>query len=249
MSIRPILLIVAVLLSVSTALRAQEGGDIQAQILYAFQTEDNNSLRDLIQNLAAQVKNDGNNIAMRYHLAHAQYRFGLLSRVRKGGDAAVAFGDCVDELRPALDATVKSAEVLLLQSICYSELADIKSLEGVMLRSKASDRLKEAVKLAPRNPRVVLMSTLPQLARGKPGSAERQHAFAQLQLAAQLFEASSATSIDSPGWGHAEAYMALSHELQLRGDHLGARNWIEKALISAPEYKAAQRQLASLAKP
>ena len=85
------------------------------------------------------------------------------------------------------------------------------------------------------SPRRSLMSTLPQLARGKPGSAERQHAFAQLQLAAQLFEASSATSIDSPGWGHAEAYMALSHELQLRGDHLGARNWIEKALITAPE--------------
>ncbi len=74
-------------------------------------------------------------------------------------------------------------------------------------------------------------------------------AFAELQLAAQLFEQSSGTSIDTPGWGHAEAYLALGRELQARGDHLGARNWIEKSLIAAPDYKAAQRQLALLSKP
>ncbi len=118
-----------------------------------------------------------------------------------------------------------------------------------MLRARASDRLKEAVKSAPRNPRVVLYSAQRELAHAKPATAERQHAFAQLQLAAQLFEASSATSADAPGWGHAEAYMALGHELQLRGDTLGARNWSEKAVIAAPDYKAAQRQLAALTKP
>jgi hypothetical protein len=30
---------------------------------------------------------------------------------------------------------------------------------------------------------------------------------------------------------------------------LGARNWIEKALIAAPDFKMAQRQLALLSKP
>jgi tetratricopeptide (TPR) repeat protein len=233
---------------IGAAASAQEGGDIQARILYAYQTEDNNSLRDLIQNLTTQVNSDGRDVALRYHLAHAEYRFGELLKTHKGPAAETAFSDCIDQLKGALD-TVKSAESLLLQSACYSELGALKSLEGVMLRAHAGDRLREAQKLAPRNPRVVLLSTLPQLNKAKPGSPERQHAFAQLQLAAQLFEASSATSLDSPGWGHAEAYMALGHELLLRGDHLGARNWIEKALIAAPDYKAAQRQLASLAKP
>jgi Tfp pilus assembly protein PilF len=74
----------------------------------------------------------------------------------------------------------------------------------------------------------------------------QQHAFAQLQLAAQLFDGTSATGIDTPGWGHAEAYLALGSQLQARGDQLGARNWIEKSLIAAPDYKAAQRQLALL---
>jgi hypothetical protein len=87
------------------------------------------------------------------------------------------------------------------------------------------------------------------LARSKQNSPEHQVAFAQLQLAAQLFDGSSATRIDTPGWGHAEAYLALGRELILRGDRLGARNWIEKSLIVAPDFKAAQRQQALLARP
>jgi hypothetical protein len=243
------MLLLTVLLSIPFGLRAQEGGDIQAQILYAFQTEDSNSLRDLIQNLNARVKSDEHDVALRYHLAHAQYRVGELSKSAKGSAASSAFGDCIDDLKPALDGTVKSAEVLLLQSACYAELADLKTLEAMVLRARAGERLKEAAKLAPRNPRVVLLSALQEQKQAKPGTPERQHAFAQLQLAAQLFESSSATNIETPGWGHAESYMALSHELQLRGDTLGARNWIEKALLAAPDYKAAQRQRASLTKP
>jgi len=64
--------------------------------------------------------------------------------------------------------------------------------------------------------------------------------------AVQLFDTSSATNLDTPGWGHAEAYLALGRELQSRGDLLGARNSIEKSLIVAPDYKAAQRQLSLL---
>jgi Tfp pilus assembly protein PilF len=52
--------------------------------------------------------------------------------------------------------------------------------------------------------------------------------------------------VDAPGWGHGEAYLELGRQYQARGDLLGARNWIEKALIVAPDYKSAQRQLASL---
>jgi hypothetical protein len=236
------------LLLMAAAAVAQEGGDIQAQILYAYQTEDSNGLVNLIQNLANQVKNDGADAALRYHLAHAQYRFGELSRQRRSREAAAAFSDCIDELKPLLEKNGKSVEALALQSACYSALADLKSLESVLLRSRAAERLQAAFKLAPRNPRVALLRAMQELHDAKPGSAESRHAFAELELAAHLFDESSGTNIDTPGWGHAEAYLALGHELQMRGDHLGARNWIEKSLIAAPDYKAAQRQLALLAK-
>jgi tetratricopeptide (TPR) repeat protein len=236
-------------LCLPAAVHAQQGGDVQAQILYAFQTEDDNSLRDLIQNLSNQVKADPKDLSLRYHLAHAQYRFGQLQKARRAGEAANAFSDCIDELKPAIDDTVKSAESMALQSACYSELADLKSMQAVLLRSRSADRLKAAEKLAPRNPRVLLLAATRELERAKPGSSDRQQAFVRLQLAAQLFDQTPATDIDAPGWGHAEAYLALGRELQSRGDRLGARNWTEKSLIAAPDYKAAQRQLSSMAKP
>ncbi len=243
------IILLTALLSGAAAAQAQEGGDTQAQIDYAYQTEDSNSLENLVQNLDNRVKNDPADSALRYHLAHGQFRFGQLSRERHARGAEAAFSDCIDELKPVIDKDVKSAEGMILQSACYSGLADLKSLEAVLLRSRAADRLKSALKLEPRNPRAVLLSAQQDLRHAKAGSAESQQGFAALQLAAQLFEQSSGTRIDAPGWGHAEAYLALGSELQKRGDHLGARNWIEKALIAAPDYKAAQRQLALLAKP
>jgi hypothetical protein len=81
MPIRNILLTAMLL----TALRvmAQEGGDTQAQIDYAYQTEDGNRLANLIQNLTTRVKDNSADISLRYHLAHAQYRFGQLSGERQ----------------------------------------------------------------------------------------------------------------------------------------------------------------------
>jgi tetratricopeptide (TPR) repeat protein len=148
-----------------------------------------------------------------------------------------------------LEQDVKSVEVLALQSACYSNLVRYKKFEAVLFRSRAADRLRSAFMLAPKNPRVLYLSAIDALARAKPGSPEAGAAFEQLELAAQLFEQTSATTIESPSWGHAEAYLELGRQLELRGDVLGARNWIEKALIVAPDYKAARRQLASLVHP
>jgi tetratricopeptide (TPR) repeat protein len=237
---------VSALLLLATASSAQQGGDLQAQILYAYHTEDTNSLANLIQDMSAQVKADARDATLRYHLAHAQYRRGLLAGLGNAHDAESAFADCIDQLKPVLSQDVKSVEALVLQSACYAGLANHRKIESVLLRSRSDERLNAALSLAPHNPRAVFLSSMDGLRQAKPGTVLRQQAFAQLQLAVQLFDSSSATSIDTPGWGHAEAYLALGRELQSRGDQLGARNWIEKSLIVAPDYKEAQRQLAQL---
>jgi hypothetical protein len=234
------------LLSLAATLGAQEGGDLQAQILYAYQTEDLGELGNLTQRLGNQVKAGGADAALRYHLAHADYRFGLLASRQRRKAAAPAFSDCVDQLKWVLDQDAKSVEALALQSACYRELAKERHLEAVLLRTRADERLKSAVDLAPRNPRVLYLVAMEEQAGSKPNSAQAQQAFATLLEAAQLFEQSSATRADVPGWGHAEAYLALGMQLAARGDVLGARNWIEKSLIVAPDYKAAQKQLAML---
>jgi tetratricopeptide (TPR) repeat protein len=229
-----------------TLLRAQEGGDIQAQILYAYHTEDTNSLTGLIQEMSAKLR-DSDDSALRYHLAHAQYRLGELS-VGSSHRAESAYSDCIDELTPLFRKDVKSAEVLILQGACYGELADLSPIQSVLLRSRAADRLAAAAKLEPRNPRLLLIEATQGLAHSKTDSQRHGEALAQLNMAVNEFDDSSATRPDAPGWGHAEAFLAMGRELQARGDSVGARNWIEKSLLAAPDYKAAQRQLASLGK-
>src|SRR5579863_7785768 len=180
-------LMVWALLPWAPAAWAQQGGDYQAQILYAYQTEDTNSLANLIQDLTAKVKAAGNDASLRYHLAHAQYRRGLLAGTTRAREAETAFADCVDQLKPVLSQDVKSVEALVLQSACYAGLADHRKLESVLLRSRSEERLSAALKLAPSNPRAVFLSSMDGLAYAKPGTAQRQDAFAQLQLAVQLF--------------------------------------------------------------
>lgn len=240
-------LVAAALLLWAAATPAQQGGDLQAQILYAYQSEDGNALANLIQDLTIQARADAGDASLKYHLAHAQYRSGLLAvAAGAGARAEPAFSDCIDELKPLASHDVKSVEALILQSACYAGLADQRKLESVLLRSRSDERLKTALKLAPHNPRAVFLSSMEGLAHAKPGSDEQRRFFAELERAAHLFDQSSATNIDTPGWGHAEAYLALGMQLQSRGDQVGARNWMEKSLIAAPDYKAAQRQLAQL---
>jgi len=239
-------LLVTALALYAQALHAQEGGDVQAQILYAYHTEDTNSLTNLIQTMSAKLKDSPADDALRYHLAHAQYRLGELAAA--GAPGRAAFSECIDDLKPLLKKDVKSAEGMVLQAACYGELAAAGSVQAVLLRARAADRLQQAARMEPRNPRLLLIESTQDLARAKPGSPERQQALAQLNMATQEFDASPATSTDVPGWGHAEAYLAMGRELQTRGDTVGARNWIEKSLLAAPDYKAAQKQLASLEK-
>jgi tetratricopeptide (TPR) repeat protein len=226
--------------------RAQQGGDIEAQILYAFQIEDSNQLTNVAETLNTAMHSNGADAALRYHLAHAQYRLGLLYAAKNPRGVKPALSECIDQLKANLEQDVNSVESLALQSACYSNLARVEKLEAMLLRSRAESRLDAAFKLAPRNPRVVYLMGVEGLARAKPGSDEYARALAQLKLAVQLFEQTSATSVDVPGWGHAEAYLELGRQLESRGDLLGARNWIEKSLLVAPDFKAAQRQRAIL---
>lgn len=229
-------------LLLAAPLMAQQGGDVQAQIVYAFQTEDAVHLHSLRQGLQQQVRGEHPTDAARYHLAHADYRLALLTHGAARSEAAEDLQECVDVLAPMLEREQVSAEVLALQSICYVELAHEKKLQAVFLRARAAERIARAASLEPRNPRVKWVQALQKM----QVASESDPPCAELVQAVELFEQSSATSEETPGWGHAEAYLLMGHTLRARGDALGARNWIEKALIAAPDYKAAQAELARL---
>src|SRR5471032_1244144 len=140
-------ILLTMMLTAAIGAEAQEGGDTQARIEYAYQTEDSNGLANLVQDLMNQVKNDSGDLALRYHLAHAQYRLGHLLHTTRARAAEAAYSGCIDELKVLLDKNVKSAEGMVLQSACYAGLADLKSLEALLLRSRAAERLRAALQL------------------------------------------------------------------------------------------------------
>jgi tetratricopeptide (TPR) repeat protein len=243
---RRLLLTVTGLTAAAAASVAQRGGDLQAQILYAYQAEDLNRLSGLAQVLATELKDSPGDAALRYHLAHADYRYAGLAGRERAGAASAALQECVDALAGLPGGAAKSAESLALESACLSALSRYRPVSAVLLRSRAKSRLQAAYEIAPRNPRVLLLLAEDGLEASRPGSADHDRAFAELSLASQIFDASPATDEEAPGWGHAEAYLLLGRELQRRGDLVGARNSIEKALIAAPDFKAAQRALRAL---
>lgn len=224
--------IMLMLLGMPLGALAQAGGDLQAQIIYAYQTEDLNALLDIEAGLRTRVAAGEGGAALHYHLAHAAYRHALLT-AREQGLGGHAAGNCVDELKEILRQDAHNVEALVLQSACYAREALGATLEAPLLRRLSLHRLKEALRLAPGNPRVLYFAAL-----AAPGA---DHPLAQLKTAADAFGQASATATDVPGWGDAEAYLALGEEMQRGGDALGARNWIERSLIASPDYKAAQR--------
>lgn len=228
--------------------RAQRGGDWQVRIVYAYQTEDGNALQDIRQTLGARVSAGDDGAALRYDLAHADYRSAEL--VLRAGDrgADAAAGDCVRELDALLRRDPRSVEALALRSACYFLLAGRRRFESPYLRERARRDLAAAERIAPDNPRVLLIGAEQALAQAAPRSAAAEAGLRGLHAAAEGFERSASTGVGSPSWGHAEAYLALGHQLRIRGDRLGARNWIEKALLAAPDFSAARRELRLLSR-
>ncbi len=239
-------LVLPVLCVASLGAPAQQGGDLEAQILYAFYVEDTNALAALEQLLTTQEQAGGADDTLRYHLAHARYREGLLNLGRKSSAADSSFAGCIDALKPLADEQPDNVEALALQAACYSNLARLRKLEAVLLRTRADERIGRASKLFPHNPRVQLVLAELGRSRARPGSTESARAAVELEQAAQAFDQSTTTSVDVPGWGQAETYLELGRQLQAAGDFIGARNWLERALLVAPDFKAAQRQLKSL---
>lgn len=235
------------LLAFGVGAHAQAGGDPQAQILYAYETEDSNRLAALVQRFTNEVMSDPSDAAARYHLAHADYRLAGLGGRRDKHRARQAVGECISVLKPLVEQDVKSdkptGEASTLQAACYFRSAQLNPLEAVIEHARGEERLHSAQRAAPNNPRVLYITALEDLLDSKPGSAVHERGFEELQRAARAFDQSSATREDAPGWGHAEAYLALSGELKARGEQVAARNWLEKALLAAPDYKAAQHQL------
>jgi tetratricopeptide (TPR) repeat protein len=213
--------------------------DVEGRIQYGFYTEDTRSLADIADQLA---HSEGEREPLQHYYAGlANYRLATLLAKRDKEHARDAVEQCVDSLDAAVKAQADFAAALALQSACLRTLAVLKPWKP-LAGSKSAGQLARAVKLAPRDPRVLLLEAL---AKGEDAKLDEQ-SLATLKRATAAFESERQGVERTPGWGAAEAYTYLGRGYLERGDVLNARDALERALLIAPDFAMAKRLLTKI---
>lgn len=210
--------------------------DVEGRIQYGFYTEDARVLSDIAEQLS---RTEGAQEPLQYYyVGLAKYRLASLLANRDKSRALEALEGCVDSLGSALQAQSNFAAGYALHAACLRQMSMLtpwKPLAG----SKSNGQMERAVKLAPRDPRVLLLEAL---SKGEHGKLDEQSLII-LKKAAEAFESERHGVERTPGWGAAEAYTYLGRGYLERGDVLNARDALERALLIAPDFALAKRLL------
>jgi len=213
--------------------------DVEGRIQYAFYTEDTHALADIADQLVRDEAPEG---ALRnYYAGLANYRLALLLSARDKVRARDAIERCAANLDRAVKAEPEFAAGLALQSACLRTLSSLKPWSP-LAGSKSAGQMEKAVKLAPKDPRVLLLGAL----ESGEGATIDEPSLTKLKKAAAAFESERQGMDRTPGWGAAEAYTYLGRGYLDRGDVLAARDALERALLIAPDFALARRLLSKI---
>jgi hypothetical protein len=231
---RRVILLLAVLLLGVAPLQADDAReswrDLESRIEYGYYTEDARELARLAPTLAADESHDR---LHDYYVGLLAWRQALLASPARSGAAFAA--RCVASLDAALAAQNDFAEGLALQAACRVAPG---GGAAPLATYRAHHEMEEAVRLAPANPRVLLLDAMTD--------GNRERALAKLRQAAAAFESERRGTDHVPGWGAPQVYLLLGRNLLEHGDRAGARDALERALLLAPDCAQAKRLLAKI---
>jgi hypothetical protein len=135
----------------------------------------------------------------------------------------------------ALDKRL-AAEAWVLIAACAQLAGDQGRRDRALARARERDD---------DNPRIALVEVWAAATASATEAAELERFAAKLAAAVAAFDAWT-PSIDDPDWGHAEALTAMAAAAMKRGQARAARDLVERALLLAPDYRAALEVRAAL---
>jgi tetratricopeptide (TPR) repeat protein len=250
--------------SLAMAQSPVDWADIEGRIQYAYYTNDSRALNGVLTSLKPKAGAEGEEAvdadpgARAYFRALAHYRLAQVLSVTKKGDAKDAIGDCAVEIDEAvktipivkygLDETpanqLKRAEAYALRTACTLAGREMSSIP--FGGGRIGSRVEDAVKLAPKNPRVRLVEALAMFDRAGKNADEKAAALRNLRAVTQMFEQVRAQASTTPEWGAAEAYAFLGRALIDQRDVVGAREALERSLLIAPDYSFARKLMSQI---
>jgi hypothetical protein len=218
--------------------------DSAARMQYAFFTDDIQALEEVLARVTEYKPPEGLEAARSYQLAYGHWRLAELYAAAAERDrdaasqAANAARVCVDEARDTVAKDARDAEAHAILAVCEAlprgGLRLPKVVAGSCARSRA---LRTATALAAKNPRVRLIEAL---CTNAPDTAAEITRWREI---ADTFSTMDAARQGKPDWGHAEALVELARRYLRHNDRVAARDAVERALVIAPDYVAAQALL------
>jgi tetratricopeptide (TPR) repeat protein len=234
----------------STGARADvardEAQDYENRVEFGYLSEDAKALRALVRTLKALAAEDAADRLAHYLAAHSEYRWAqVLDATGKAG-AEDAAKECIDQLAGLTRKGSSDVEAFTQRAACHGFLAGSGVIKAVTHGPEAGDTVTVALQLAPKNARARLVDALIDFWRPEKLGGDRARACTKFKQAAEFFEATPPGSSEFPSWGSADVYLWLGRCYLDRGEIAAARSALEQALIVAPDFAAARRELVKL---
>lgn len=215
--------------------------DLSGRVEYAFYAEDSRALQRDLQAMAALEINHDFALLQQNQLDYGRWKLVQLQSQISSVQAQQLAEDCVDSKLPANSTGTTAALHFALHAACLSELAQLRPVRSVLYRRERDSAFSQALKLDARSIQVRLVGAWLKYSNKEPvDSAELK------TLVAAYDKAASGELNDNLLWGQAEACFLLGQAEIAKGNVLAARNALERAILLAPEYPAAQALLRSL---
>jgi tetratricopeptide (TPR) repeat protein len=180
-----------------------------------------------------------------YYLGYAHYRMSSVGTAEERRQARGYLADAITQLKRAVKRDPTSAESHALLGFCQSLDVGHRPYTVLYQAPVAGRALGRAYDIAPNNPRVVLLNAVITLRKPALFGGDERAGVTGLERAASLFETWSPPDELQPDWGEAETYTLLGGCYARRGEPALARAAFERALSIAPDFRRAQRLLAT----